>query len=104
MASQQVLFAETIAGMKKAFKRKAWGTPTALADSRTVAHLLTVALFSQNPTQTPRSTATPIVATSLRRELDSHREVNWSLVRDQALTERFVLVEASLGGALVDGR
>lgn len=25
MASQQVLFAETIAGMKKAFKRRAYG-------------------------------------------------------------------------------
>jgi hypothetical protein len=25
MANQQVLFAETIAGMKKAFKRKAYG-------------------------------------------------------------------------------
>lgn len=98
MASQQVLFAETIAGMKKAFKRKAWGMSTALAASRTIARLLTVALFCQNPTQTPRSTATPIVATSSRRELDSHREVNWSPVRDQALTERFVPFEVPSAG------
>jgi hypothetical protein len=28
MASQQVLFSETIAGMKKAFKRKAYGMIT----------------------------------------------------------------------------
>lgn len=41
MASQQVLFAETIAGMKKAFKRRAWGnlaatpwTQSAVADPR----------------------------------------------------------------------
>ena len=30
MASQQVLFAETIAGMKKAFKRKSYGTQTSV--------------------------------------------------------------------------
>jgi hypothetical protein len=34
MASQQVLFAETIAGMKKAFKRRAYGElPTETLDA-----------------------------------------------------------------------
>lgn len=34
MASQQILFAETIAGMKKAFKRKSYGTEISLRLSR----------------------------------------------------------------------
>lgn len=34
MASQQILFAETIAGMKKAFKRKSYGTRASLRFSR----------------------------------------------------------------------
>lgn len=52
MVSQQVLFAETIAGMKKALKRKAYGEKS-MVNSLFAALWLNLAA-PQSPTPTPR--------------------------------------------------
>lgn len=88
MASQQVLFAETIAGMKKAFKRKAYGELPLRPASRSIALLTTIGTRPQSPTPIPRSKATATEDTSSRGELASPTEGSSSLRRDLAHTRR----------------
>jgi hypothetical protein len=60
MASQQVLFGETIAAMKKAIKRTAYGTALPVF----VLPLHTLTSWSQSPIPTTRSSTTQIAATN----------------------------------------
>ncbi|KPM38390.1 hypothetical protein AK830_g8176 [Neonectria ditissima] len=90
MATQQVLFSETIAGMKKAFKRKAYGTTPLDATSQKTP-LTSVA--PQNPTPIPKSTTTATEGISSRNEPGSHTRGNWYRPTAQAPTDRAKYVE-----------
>lgn len=73
MASQQVLFAETIAGMKKAFKRRAYGELLLPSFAREPSSLT---LAFQNPTPTPRLKAMVTEDTSSSDEPVSRIKAN----------------------------
>lgn len=72
---QQVLFAETIAGMKKAFKRRAYGK-AALNPQLVTRACNTDHAGRQIPTPTPTSTTTATEAKSSKEEPGSPAKAN----------------------------